>query len=231
MSELAYKDEAANAYDRAFARVSTHFLPFLLKAARLAPGQRVLDAATGTGIAAEAALAVVGPGGQVTAADSSPAMVNRARQRLAGSPNTSVVVEDCQSLGFADRSFDMVWSNLALNWLDTPQQVFAETRRVLRPGGVFMFSTLGPDTLKELRGAYAAVDRHVHVNRFVDMHDLGDGLVSARFSDPVMDMECVTLSYADVRGLLRDLKASGARNFNAGRNAALSGKGRFTLVG
>src|SRR5262249_13857770 len=91
------EDEAASAYDRAFARVSTHFLPFLLRAARLEVAQRVLDAATGTGIAAKAALGVVGPGGHVTAADISPAMVDRARQRLAGSPNTSVVVSDGQS--------------------------------------------------------------------------------------------------------------------------------------
>lgn len=94
MSELSYKDEAASSYDRAFAHVSAHFLPFLLRAAHLEPGQRVLDGATGTGLAAEAALVVVGPGGHVTAADISQAMVDRARQRFAGSPNTSVVVTE-----------------------------------------------------------------------------------------------------------------------------------------
>src|SRR5512139_577556 len=100
MSELSFKDEAATAYDRAVAHVSAHFLPFLLRAARLEPGQRVLDAATGTGIAAEAALAVVGPGGHVTAGDNSQAMFDRARQRLGGSPNASVMVDDGQSLSF-----------------------------------------------------------------------------------------------------------------------------------
>jgi len=98
MSELSFKDEAATAYDQAVAHVSAHFLPFLLRAARLEPGQRVLDVATGTGIAAEAAIAVVGAGGHVTATDNSQAMVDRARQRLAGSPNASVVVDDGQSL-------------------------------------------------------------------------------------------------------------------------------------
>src|SRR5262245_28252471 len=96
MSELSFKDEAATAYDRAVAHVSAHFLPFLLRAAGLAPGQRVLDVATGTGIAAEAAMAVVGARGHVTATDNSQAMVDRARQRLAGSPNASVVVDDGQ---------------------------------------------------------------------------------------------------------------------------------------
>jgi ubiquinone/menaquinone biosynthesis C-methylase UbiE len=135
MSELSYKDEAASAYDRAFAHVSTHFLPFLLRAARLEPGQVVLDAATGTGIAAQAALAVVGPAGHVTAADVSPAMVDRARQRLAGSPNTSVVVEDCQSLSFDDGSFDAVLCSLGLMFFPDPARALAEFHRVLRQGG------------------------------------------------------------------------------------------------
>jgi ubiquinone/menaquinone biosynthesis C-methylase UbiE len=135
MSELAYKDEAASAYDRAFAHVSAHFIPFLFRAARLAPGQRVLDVATGTGIAAQAALAVVGPGGHVTATDVSPAMVNRARQRLAGSPNASVVVEDGQSLRFNDGSFDAVLCSLGLMFFPDPARGLSEFHRVLRPGG------------------------------------------------------------------------------------------------
>lgn len=135
MSELVYQDEAASAYDRAVAHVSTHFLPCLLRAARLAPGQRVLDVATGTGIAAQAALAVVGPGGHVTAADVSPAMVNRARQRLADSPNTSVVVEDGQSLRFDDGSFDAVLCSLGLMFFPDPTRGLLQFHRVLRPGG------------------------------------------------------------------------------------------------
>jgi ubiquinone/menaquinone biosynthesis C-methylase UbiE len=135
MSELSYKDEAAGAYDRAFAHVSTHFIPFLLRAARLEPGQRVLDAATGTGIAAEAALAMVGPGGHVTAVDVSQAMVNRARQRLAGSPNASVALEDGQSLSFDDGSFDAVLCSLGLMFFPDPARGLSEFHRVLRPGG------------------------------------------------------------------------------------------------
>jgi ubiquinone/menaquinone biosynthesis C-methylase UbiE len=135
MSELSFKEEAASAYDRAVAHVSTHFLPFLLRAARLEPGQRVLDAATGTGLAAEAALVVVGPGGHVTAADISQAMVGRARQRLAGSPNTAVVVADGQSLSFDDGSFDAVLCSLGLMFFPDPARGLSEFHRVLRPGG------------------------------------------------------------------------------------------------
>ncbi len=142
MSELSFKDEAATAYDRAVAHVSAHFLPFLLRAGRLEPGQRVLDAATGTGIAAEAALAVVGPGGHVTAADISQAMVDRARQRLAGSPNTSVVVEDGQSLSFDDGSFDAVVCSFGLMFFPDPARGLSEFHRVLRPGGRAAVSVL-----------------------------------------------------------------------------------------
>lgn len=135
MSELSYKGEAASAYDRAFAHVSTHFLPFLLRAARVEPGQRVLDAASGAGLAAEAALALVGPGGHVTAADISPAMVDRARQRLAGSPGTSVAVTDGQSLSFGNGSFDAVLCSLGLMFFPDPARGLSEFHRVLRPGG------------------------------------------------------------------------------------------------
>ena len=124
-------------------------------------------------------------------------------------------------------SIDLVFSNLMLQWCDDPDAVFRECRRVLRPGGLLTYTTFGPDTLIELRRAWAEVDGLTHVNRFIDMHDLGDALLHARFADPVMDMEHITLSYSDVRALLGELKESGARNFNAGRNPALSGKLRF----
>jgi protein-L-isoaspartate O-methyltransferase len=106
--ELVFKDEAAAEYDRAFAHVTAHFMPFLLRAAHIAPGMRVLDIATGTGLSAEAALAAVGPSGHVTASDVSPAMVEKACERLGKAPNASVSVEDGQALSFADGSFDAV---------------------------------------------------------------------------------------------------------------------------
>jgi SAM-dependent methyltransferase len=109
-------------------------------------------------------------------------------------------------------------------------RVFAEFHRVLEPGGLVMFSTFGPDTLKELRAAYASADGRTHVHRFIDMHDLGDMLVNAGFADPVMDMEYVTLTYAAVRDLMRDLKAIGARNAARGRPAGLTGKALLAAV-
>jgi len=133
--ELAFRDEAAAEYDRAFAHVTAHFMPFLLQAARVAPGMRVLDIATGTGLSAEAALAAVGPSGQVMAADVSPAMAKKARERLGKAPNASVSVEDGQALSFADSSFDAVLCNLGLMFFPDPVRGLSEFRRVIRPGG------------------------------------------------------------------------------------------------
>ena len=133
---------------------------------------------------------------------------------------------DAEALPFANESFDLVVSNLALQWCD-PDRVFAECRRVLRPGGLVLFTTFGPDTLRELRAAWRAADSAVHVHDFLDMHDLGDALVRARFADPVMDIDRLTLTYKDVAGLLRDLKAIGAHNAAANRHPGLTGKQRY----
>jgi ubiquinone/menaquinone biosynthesis C-methylase UbiE len=135
VEELVFKDEAAAEYDRAFAHITVHFMPFLLRAARIAPGLRVLDIATGTGLSAEAALAAVGHTGHVTAADVSPAMAEKARERLGKAPNASVFVEDGQALSFADCSFDVVLCNLGLMFFPDPVRGLSEFRRVLRPGG------------------------------------------------------------------------------------------------
>src|SRR5216683_1003723 len=132
---LAFKDEAAAEYDRAFAHVTAYFMPFLLRAADVTPGMRVLDIATGTGLSAAAALAAVGPTGHVAAADVSPAMAERARERLGNAPNASVSVEDGQALSFADSSFDVVLCNLGLMFFPDPVRGLSEFRRVLRPGG------------------------------------------------------------------------------------------------
>ena len=132
--ELLFKKEAAAEYDRAFAHVTGYFMPFLLRAADVRPGMRVLDIATGTGLSAEVALAAVGPTGHVTASDVSPAMVDKARERLGNAPNASASVEDGQALSFSDESFDAVLCNLGLMFFPDPVRGLSEFRRVLRPG-------------------------------------------------------------------------------------------------
>ena len=130
-----YDKTAAAGYEQAFAHVSSHFIPFLLEAGRVASGQRVLDVATGTGLVAEAALGTVGATGHVTAADLSPDMACRARERLSGAANLAVAVEDGQALGFPDASFDTVLCSLGLMFFPDPARGLAEFHRVLRPGG------------------------------------------------------------------------------------------------
>jgi malonyl-CoA O-methyltransferase len=191
---------------------------------------RVLDVGSGTGNGARL-LRRRYPGAVVVEADFSLRMLERSVRhtgwwrrgigRMTGVWEPRVCA-DIERLPFADASFDMVWSNLVLQWLALPQAAFAELYRVLRPGGVCLFSTLGPDTLKELRSAYSQADSYAHVHRFIDLHDYGDMLVHARFADPVMDMEYLTLTYPDVRALLRELKAAGAGNADPGRRPGLS---------
>jgi len=118
----------------------------------------------------------------------------------------------------------MVWSNLTLQWCNDIGLTFAEVHRVLQTEGLFMFSTFGPDTLRELRQAFIGMDDRSHINRFTDMHDIGDLLVYNGFAMPVMDMEYITLTYDDVISVMRDLKAIGAHNVIQDRKRGLTGK-------
>jgi len=194
----------------------------------------LLDAGCGTGEALPLLRARY-PGARAVAFDLALAMLTRTQARaprwqqwLGRAPGA--VCGDLEALPFRDEAFGLVWSNLALQWCNAPDKVFADVRRALAPGGLFVFSTFGPDTLKELRAAFAAADGRPHVNRFIDMHDLGDLLVHAGFANPVMDMEILTVTYEDVMAVMRDLKAIGAHNVNAGRPAGLSGRRMLAAV-
>jgi len=194
----------------------------------------VLDAGSGTGRALPE-LARRYPQAHLIALDIALAMLLRGRapwwKKLPGVRRSSTsVCGDIEFLPLADGSVDLLWSNLALQWVNDIRQTFAGMWRALAPGGLLMFTTFGPDTLKELRSAYRSADGYTHVNGFVDMHDLGDIMVHSGFADPVMDMEYLTLSYAQVRDLMRDLKAIGAHNVTRGRPTGLSGKAAFTRV-
>jgi ubiquinone/menaquinone biosynthesis C-methylase UbiE len=135
MTELQFRESAAAGYDRAVGHMTRQLIPPLLRAARLVPGMGVLDIATGTGLAAEAAAEAVGPSGHVLAADISPAMVERARERLGALPNVSFAVEDGQHLSLPGGVFDAVLCNMGLMYFPDPERGLSEFRRVLRPGG------------------------------------------------------------------------------------------------
>ncbi len=188
----------------------------------------IIDAGCGTGFAAQALLKRY-PRATLLELDLAPAMLRASRSRIPmwkqwiGSNRALFVCGDNEKLPIRSASMDLFWSNLAYQWAGDLGGVFAECLRSLRPGGLLMFTTFGPDTLKELRTASSG-DGRIHVNRFIDMHDIGDMMIGAGFTDPVMDMEYLTLTYADVRTLMRELKAIGAHNVAAGRNRALTGK-------
>jgi malonyl-CoA O-methyltransferase len=186
---------------------------------KLAP-RCILDAGRGPGRDARALRARYA-GSAVIALDFSLPMLPRPGllERLRGRAPLAVCA-DLAQLPLPEGTIDLAWSNMALHWLNEPLAAFQELQRVLAPEGLLMFSTLGPDTLKELRAA--AGERRVHA--FLDMHDLGDMLVAAGFSAPVMDMELLSLSYPDSSGLLADLRASGQTCARADRPRGLAGK-------
>jgi malonyl-CoA O-methyltransferase len=184
----------------------------------------VLDLGAGTGHAAAALKRRFRPS-QVVALDLAPGMLVEAARRQTLLRGFRRVCADAGSLPLRDSSVDLILSNLMLQWCNDLDAVFAECRRVLKPGGLLTFTTFGPDTLVELRRAWAAADGLTHVNRFIDMHDLGDALVRSGMVEPVLDVERYTLTYETAGDLMRDLKAIGAHNANAGRPKGLTGKG------
>jgi malonyl-CoA O-methyltransferase len=202
---------------------------------KLVPRQ-VLDAGCGAG-ADLALLQKTYPAAQIVGIDAAPAMVEAARapapalrslnqmlsRLLPAKAGVDALCGDFGQLPFGPNSLDLVWSNLALHWHPQPDRVFAEWRRVLRVEGLLMFSNFGPDTFRELRTAFAAMDETPHALPFVDMHDFGDQLVEAGFSTPVMDMESITVTYDTAAALLADVRAFGG-NPLATRRRGLVGR-------
>lgn len=189
---------------------------------RIAPAH-ILDVGCGPGTHT-AALAARFPDATVTGIDHAPAMVARAAPIATGllarfkglgkRPRIRGLVADMAALPLPREHADVLWSNFALQWVNDLPALFAEWNRVLKVGGVIMFTAPGPDTLIELRRALTKVDEDAdaRVQRFTDLHDIGDMLVHAGFADPVMDMEVITLEYATAAALWRDLKSQGATN-------------------
>ncbi|HMA32461.1 MAG TPA: malonyl-ACP O-methyltransferase BioC [Casimicrobiaceae bacterium] len=212
---------------------------------KLAPAA-ILDAGCGTGEAI-GELSARYPGARIVGLDLALPMVEAARARavsgrsmldrllrpFAGGRAARMprfVCADIASLPLAGVSVDLAWSNLALQWVNDLPRAFAEFRRVLKVGGLLTFTTFGPDTLRELRSAFAGVGGGTHTNRFVDMHDIGDMLLHAGFAGPVMDMERIVLTYDTPRAMLAELKAIGAANRTRGRPRGLTGRGRWSRV-
>ena len=218
-------DSAALVHREVGRRLLEHLDPIRIEPAR------IVDVGCGTGVSLEA-LGRRFPRAALAGVDLARSMLEQARGRIAwwrrmfGGYSPMLVCADAEHLPIAGAAASLVFSNLALQWC-RPEAFFAEAARILPSGGLLLFSTFGPDTLRELRIAFAASDAGVHVGAFVDMHDLGDALVKAGFADPVMEMETLTLEYSSVDALARDLKSVGAHNALPSRPRGLVGRARW----
>ena len=228
--------KAANTYDAAAVLQREVCIRMLerLDVVRLQPA-RILDVGSGTGWGTRQ-LGERYKQAEIVALDIAIGMLQAARgtsawwQKIFAGSKQRFLCADVEALPLAARSVDMIWSNLAVQWCNDLPATFVELHRVLQEEGLLMFSTFGPDTLKELRVAFAGVDGYNHVSRFADMHDIGDMLVAAGFADPVMEMETLTLTYDDVRAVMQDLRDIGAHNATAGRASGMLGKAKWARI-
>ncbi|QZA79023.1 malonyl-ACP O-methyltransferase BioC [Deefgea tanakiae] len=232
-------DKAADTYDAAavLQREVVERLFERLALINIQP-QVILDAGSGTG-AASPLLKERFRDAQYIELDLALNMLKTARTKTGGikkwlsffdSNKSSAVCADIEHIPLANESVDLIWSSLTIQWCNTPDATFKEFSRILKPGGVVIFSSLGPDTLKELRASFANIDGYEHVNQFIDMHDLGDALVAHGLTMPVMDMEYITMTYPTVKAVMHDLKHIGASNKMNGRRNGLLGKAAWQKI-
>ena len=238
--------EVRRAFDRAAASYDSHAvlqrevcdrLLERLDFMKITP-QSILDLGAGTGYGLQHLQARY-TAAKLIGLDLALAMLARARAKFPASPwhqriaahftlalpaSMDFICADMERLPFKPNSLDLIWSSLTLQWANDLESTLRDCHRTLAPGGLMMFATFGPDTLKELRNAFANIDAAPHVNRFADLHDIGDMLVHAGFSNPVMEMDMLTLTYTDLKALMVDLKGIGAHNAAVTRRRGLMGK-------
>ncbi|MEE9303909.1 MAG: malonyl-ACP O-methyltransferase BioC, partial [Thiotrichaceae bacterium] len=183
---------------------------------------RVLDLGSGTGYISKDLLQRYSKT-RVIAVDIAINMLKKTAQHRKWLRKPNVVCAAAEALPFNNDTFDMVISNLMLQWCDDLPQVFTGINRILAPNGLLTFTTFGPDTLRELRESWSKVDHYEHTSTFQDMHDVGDALMQAGFQQPVVDMETITLTYTSLTALMKDLKNIGASNAASKRNKGLTG--------
>jgi len=220
-------DRAAESYDE-IALLQNEVCSRLLEKleiVKISP-QLILDAGTGTGSAIPGLYSLYKKS-QLIALDLSENMLVKAARHGNFLRSPYCVCADIENLPFENETFDLIFSNLSMQWCNDLDAALLEARRVLKPGGLFVFTTFGPDTLKELKQSWKAIDSDNHVNQFIDMHDVGDALLADGFVEPVMEAEMMTVTYDSVDDLMHDLKAIGANVTAQSKkplSAGLSGK-------
>ena len=213
-----FNDAASNYDDNAFLQSEiANRLAEKLKVISIKP-QTIIDLGSGTGLLSNKT-AEIFPNANLICVDF-------AQQSLLKNSQNLKVCANAYELPFASNSVDFIVSNLMMQWCPDLKALFNECFRVLKPEGLILFTTFGPDTLKELKRSWSAVDSSAHVNDFIDMHDIGDQMLQSGFQSPIMEMENITLTYEKVLDLMHDLKSIGAQNVGS-RSKALTGKTKF----
>lgn len=184
---------------------------------------KVLDLGSGTGFFSKL-LKKKYPKSHIVSLDVAHNMLIENKKKQGIFNKWSLVAADMATLPFISNSFDLVYANQSIHWGGDFPIIFKEIYRILKKEGCFLFTTLGPDTFKELKSAWLSVDQYGHTNNFLDMHDIGDSLLKEKFADPVVDMEFLTVRYNSVEELLFSLKAQGVKNIHPERNAGLTGR-------
>lgn len=220
-------NRSAKTYDAAaiFQREIAQRLFERLELMRIQP-QIILDLGAGTGFCSEL-LEKKYPQGHIIAVDVSENMLSQARSKKYWQNQQHFLCANANALPLESQSVDLIFSNLFLHWCVPLDLVITELQRVLKPNGLLLFSMLGPDTFKELRQSWAAIDDKPHVHSFSDMHDVGDALLRSHCIDPVMDMEYVALHYKKLETFLADIKALGVSNKLQHRQKTLMGKQHY----
>jgi malonyl-CoA O-methyltransferase len=160
--------------------------------------------------------------------DLSQQMLRQAQHKRSFFGRRSMLQANATALPLAEQSVDVVFANLLLPWISDPATLFTEVARVLRNEGLFVFSALGPDSLRELRQAWQG--NGAHVNHFPDMHDIGDAAVNSGLRDPVLDIDRLQVTYEKPQALFDDLTAMGGRNSLLNRRRSLLGRARFEAM-
>lgn len=164
------------------------------------------------------------PKAHIIGLDMAQAMLQLAQKKQSWRRRWSVLAADMQHMPFPTGLFDLVFANQVIHWSDSLPHLFREINRVMNVNACFMFTTLGPDTFKEINLAWSGVNSYAHTNLFRDMHDIGDLLMTERFLDPVMDMEQLAIHYETLPQLVNSLKSQGVKNINPQRNSGLTGR-------
>ncbi len=223
-------ERAANTYDGAavLQREIGDRLCSRLEYIRLKPDY-VLDLGCGTGYITQDLMQRY-PKSQLVAADIAMSMLHKTAEKGGWFRKPQLVCNEAEALPFKEDVFDLVLSNLMLQWCEDLPKVFTDVNRILKPNTLFSFTTFGPDTLKELRESWKLVDSNTHTNEFIDMHDVGDALMKSGFQQPVLDMEMITVNYPNIRSLMMDLKNIGATNASVDRSKGLTGRQKMKAL-